>query len=301
MYGITETTVHVTYKEITEKEIDNNISNVGRPIPTLSVYLLDSYGKLTPNGIAGELYVGGEGVARGYLGRNELTRQRFISNPYNSAEILYRSGDLVRATIDGDIEYIGRIDQQIQLRGFRIELGEIESHLASHPDISQSIVVAKDQQENLYLVAYYLSTQEIDAADLRRYLADKLPDYMVPSRFIRLAKIPLTANGKADLKALPEPGITKDQSYVPPSSELEEKLLEIWSEVLKIDKEKISMTSGFFELGGHSIKAMMFVNKVEKELKVPIDIKDIFRRSTIREQADFIKAQEWITGGSAFR
>ena len=194
-----------------------------------------------------------EGVARGYLGRNELTRERFISNPYNSAEMLYRSGDLVRATLDGDIEYIGRIDHQIQLRGFRIELGEIESHLASHPLISQSIVVVKEQQDNLYLAAYYLSAQEIPAADLRRYLADKLPDYMVPSRYVRLAEIPLTANGKADLKALPEPGAGRDAGYVAAADDVEDRILEIWSRVLGLDKDLIGVQANYFGLGGHSI------------------------------------------------
>jgi amino acid adenylation domain-containing protein len=292
MYGITETTVHVTYKEITEKEINNNISNVGRPIPTLSVYLFDSYGKLTPNGIPGELYVGGEGVARGYLGRNELTRQRFISNPYNSAEILYRSGDLVRATLDGDIEYIGRIDHQIQLRGFRIELGEIESHLASHPLISQSIVVAKEQQDNLYLVAYYLSTQEIDAVDLRRYLADKLPDYMVPSRFIRLAKIPLTANGKADLKALPEPGVGRDAGYVAAADEVEDRILEIWSRVLGLDKDLIGVQANFFDLGGHSINIITLSRMINQAFGCDLSVATMFRLTTVRSMADHIRLGE---------
>ena len=292
MYGITETTVHVTYKEITGKEIDNNISNVGRPIPTLSIYLFDSYGRLTPNGIPGELYVGGEGVARGYLGRNELTRERFVSNPYNSAEMLYRSGDLVRATLDGDIEYIGRIDHQIQLRGFRIELGEIESHLASHPLISQSIVVAKEQQDNLYLAAYYLSAQEIPAADLRRYLADRLPDYMVPSRYVRLAKIPLTANGKADLKALPEPDAGGDAGYVAAADDVEDRILEIWSRVLGLDKDLIGVQANYFELGGHSINIITLCRMINQAFGCDLSVATMFRLTTVRSTADRIRLGE---------
>ncbi|HYC27417.1 MAG TPA: amino acid adenylation domain-containing protein, partial [Chitinophagaceae bacterium] len=166
MFGITETTVHVTYKEIGDHEIRNNISNVGKPIPTLSVYLFDEHMKLVPRGIIGELYVGGAGVSRGYLGNEELTNKKFIINPHNTTERLYRTGDLARVLHSGDIEYIGRIDHQVQLRGFRIELSEIESQLNGFPGVKESVVIARGNDDDKYLLAYYVSTFAIEAVEL---------------------------------------------------------------------------------------------------------------------------------------
>lgn len=288
MFGITETTVHVTYKEIGDYEIANNISNVGKPIPTLSLYILDKHQKLLPNGIIGEIYVGGAGVTRGYLGKKELTDTKFIVNPYNSEERLYRSGDLGRVLNSGDIEYIGRIDHQVQLRGFRVELGEIESQLISHNKISEAVVIAKENESDKYLIAYYVSVEELRILEMRNFLLAKLPDYMVPSYYVRLDKLPLTSNGKLDKKALPDPDINIGDDYVAPSNDIEEKLVEIWSEVLSIDKGKISTNSIFFAIGGHSLKAIFLLAKVHKEFNVHVSMRDFLSKPTIRDIAKLI-------------
>lgn len=288
MFGITETTVHVTYKEIGDHEIRHNISNVGKPIPTLSVFLFDEYMKLVPRGIIGELYVGGAGVSRGYLGNEELTKKKFIVNPYNPAERLYRTGDLARVLHSGDIEYIGRIDHQVQLRGFRIELGEIESQLNNFPGIKESVAIARGNDDDKYLLAYYVSDIAVEAAELRKFLHDKLPDYMVPSIFIRIEKMPLTSNGKLDKQALPDPQVTTDEMHTGPANEIEEKLLEIWAEVLKLDPVVIGVNKSFFELGGHSLRATVLINKISKEFQVSIALKDVFRNQDIISLARYI-------------
>lgn len=288
MFGITETTVHVTYKEIGDHEIRNNISNVGKPIPTLSVFLFDEYMKLVPRGIIGELYVGGAGVSRGYLGNEELTEKKFIINPYDSTERLYRTGDLARVLHSGDIEYIGRIDHQVQLRGFRIELGEIESQLNNFPGIKESVAIARGNDDDKYLLAYYVSEFAIEASDLRKFLHDKLPDYMVPSHFIRIEKMPLTSNGKLDKQALPDPQVMADEMHTGPANAIEEKLLEIWAEVLKLDAPVIGVNKSFFELGGHSLRATVLINKISKEFQVAIALKDVFRNQDIISLARYI-------------
>jgi fengycin family lipopeptide synthetase D len=292
MFGITETTVHVTYKEIGDEEIEGNISNVGKPIPTLSVYLFDEYMKPVPRGITGELYVGGEGVARGYLNNAELTGKKFIVNPYNAQERLYRTGDLARVLRSGDIEYIGRIDHQVQLRGFRIELGEIESHLNRFAGVKESVVVARGAADDQYLAAYYVATDEQDTAELRRFLMEKLPDYMVPTHFMRLEKMPLTGNGKLDKQALPDREITAGSEYIGPSNETEEKLVEIWSEVLKLDKELIPVNKSFFELGGHSLRATVLVNKIGAALQVEVPLKEVFKNQDILSLSSYIRAAQ---------
>jgi amino acid adenylation domain-containing protein len=281
MFGITETTVHVTYKEIGDYEITHNVSNVGKPIPTLSIYLFDEYMKPVPRSIIGELYVGGAGVSRGYLGNEELTREKFIVNPFNSHERLYRTGDLARVLRSGDIEYIGRIDHQVQLRGFRIELGEIESQLNAYPGIKECVVIARGKDDDKYLLAYYIADIDPEIAGIRNFLLNKLPDYMVPSYFIRLQKMPLTSNGKLDKQALPDPEITAGEMYTGASNALEEKLVEIWADVLKLDPAVISVNKSFFELGGHSLRATLLVNKISRELQVTIPLKEIFRNQDI--------------------
>ena len=198
MYGITETTVHVTYKEIGSKEIENGISLIGRPIPTLSCYILDEQQKLCAINQEGEMYIGGLGVARGYLNREELTKEKFIENPYKSGERLYRTGDLGRWREDGNLEYLGRIDDQVKIRGYRIELGEIEQALTSHTAVGQGVVIAISihSTSDKELIAY--TTGEATAEELKAYLKEKLPSYMVPSYYVKLEKIPLTSNGKVD-------------------------------------------------------------------------------------------------------
>jgi amino acid adenylation domain-containing protein len=288
MYGITETTVHVTYKEITEHEIANNISNIGKPIPTLSVLLLNDQQQPVPQGITGEMYVGSAGVARGYLYNEELTAKRFVPNPFNANERLYRSGDLARLLASGEMEYIGRMDHQVQLRGFRIELGEIESQLNAHAAIKESVVIAKEDEDDKYLVAYYVSDNELETAALRSHLAAKLPDYMVPSYFMQLHHLPLTSNGKLDKKALPDPAIKLESEHIAPSNKIEEKLVEIWSRVLKIDRELISVNRSFFELGGHSIRAVHLISTIQQQFSVKIELRKIFENSSVETMSAYI-------------
>lgn len=299
MFGITETTVHVTYKEIGAKEIDNNISNVGKPIPTLSVCLLNSHQQLVPKGTVGEIYVGGDGVALGYLNRKELTEARFIQHPYQPGKILYRSGDLGRITPDGDIEYLGRIDQQVKIRGFRIELGEIEYQLKTIPYIKETVVLAADKGGTRQLVAYIVSDITVEPADLRSHLQKNLPDYMVPSIFVQVEKIPLNANGKVDRKQLPVPEGNFNKVYTPPST-FEEKLLAgIWEKVLGLDKAGI--TDNFFSIGGDSIKSIQIIART-RTAGYEISVKDIFVEQTIQGVAlkmkplQYVSAQEMIAG-----
>ncbi|MCU0290337.1 MAG: amino acid adenylation domain-containing protein, partial [Acidobacteria bacterium] len=247
MFGITETTVHVTYKEINNEEIDSNISNIGKPIPTLSVYILDKYLKPVPIGVAGELCVGGKGVCRGYLNRPELTEGKFIENPYKAGDRLYRSADVGRFLGNGDIEYLGRMDHQVKIRGYRIELGEIEHQLIKYPGLKDVVVINQEEKsEDKNLCAYFVSSEELVIPELREFLTRELPDYMIPSYFVQIEKIPLTVNGKVDRKALPAPGVKKSEGYEPPGNETEEKLVKIWSEILGIDKNLIGMNEIFF-------------------------------------------------------
>ncbi len=292
MYGITETTVHSTYKEVGLEEIRRNLSNVGRPLPTLSIYLLDEYRKVVPRGVIGELYVGGDGVTRGYLHKPGLTEKVFLSDPYRVTERVYKSGDLARILPNGELEYIGRIDHQIQLRGFRIELGEIASHLGKHPKIKEAVVLDKGEDENKFLVAYYLSDEMPDAKELRQYLSVLLPEYMIPSFFVRLDKMPLTSNGKLDRRALPVPQVAAGSVHLSAVNETEAALVGIWADLLKLPKEAISTDRSFFELGGHSLNAAVLVNRIAKIFQLRIPLQEIFRRQDIRGLSDYIGGQK---------
>ena len=283
MYGITETTVHVTYKEISTEEIERNISNIGRPIPTTTVYIMDSSSKLLPVGAAGEICVGGDGVGRGYLNRPELTEQKFVNSPYKKMERIYRSGDLGRILPNGEIEYLGRIDQQVKIRGHRIELSEIEVQLLSHLKIKEAVVLASDGNNNdRYLCAYFVADEDLTVSGLRSYLKGTLPEYMIPAYFIQMDKLPVNSNGKLDRKALPSPGgnIATGEKYEAPGSDIEEKLVKAWSEVLGI--ERISINDSFLALGGDSIKAMKLM-PILNNYNLKLEIKDLFQFPTIKE------------------
>ncbi|NLD49227.1 MAG: amino acid adenylation domain-containing protein, partial [Clostridiaceae bacterium] len=291
MYGITETTVHVTYKEITDLEISLNISNIGKPIPTLTCYIMDRNMRLLPVGVPGELCVGGDGVGRGYLNREELTNEKFIDNPYLKDERLYRSGDLAKLLPNGEMEYLGRIDHQVKIRGFRIELGEIESKLIDHSEIKESVVLAQEGQDgDKYLCAYYVAQRELTVKEIREHLLKDLPEYMVPSFFIRLDSIPLTTNGKVNRRALPKPqeSINTGAEYEAPSTAMETELVKIWERVLGISR--VGINDNFFELGGHSLKATRLIAEIHKELNVDIPLREMFRNPTVKGLAQFAEA-----------
>ncbi len=288
MYGITETTVHVTYKEITKEEIEQNISAIGKAIPTLTVYIMDKNQKLQPIGIPGEICVGGDGVGRGYLNRDELTTERFIKNPYNSNEIIYKSGDLAKINPMGEMEYLGRIDHQVKIRGFRIELAEIESNILKLDGIRQTVVIVKKDANEKYLCAYFIAEKEYTVDELREKLIKSLPDYMIPSKFVKLDKMPINANGKVDRKALPEPNkvVSVGSTYEKPQNIIETKLVETWEEVLGI--KKIGINDNFFALGGDSIKVIRIVSKLKKYGFV-FEAKELFKHPTIKELSGFVK------------
>lgn len=290
MYGITETTVHVTYKEIGKYEIEENISNIGRPIPTLTTYIFDPDMKLVPKGSTGELYVGGEGVCRGYLNRPELNSSRFVENPYRKGERLYRSGDLVRLLWNGEMEYIGRIDRQVKIRGYRVEIAEIESVLQKYEGIVDAVVVDEAGTDGtVALRAYFVAEKDLTVSGLKSYMLKELPAYMIPSFFYKVKSIPLTSNGKVDRKQLEKDAepVKDETAFELPSDETEARILEIWKESLDI--KSISINDNFFELGGHSLKAALIAVKMHKEFEVEVPVLEIFNNPTVKSFAHYIK------------
>nr|WP_234405637.1 non-ribosomal peptide synthetase [Paenibacillus sp. IHBB 10380] len=292
MYGTTETTVHVTYKEITEVEIAQGKSNIGKPIPTLRAYILDKQQRIQPIGIQGELYVAGKGVARGYLNRPELTEEKFVENPFVPGERMYRTGDLARWLPDGNLEYLGRIDEQVKIRGFRIELGEVHEQLIKHEAVEDAVVVARKGEEGQsYLCAYVVTEEELPVSAWRKHMGESLPEYMIPSYFVRVEKLPLTPNGKVDRKALPAPegAVHTGVEYVAPRNDVEAKLADIWSEVLGL--ERIGIRDNFFELGGDSIKAIQISARLHKQ-QLKLEIANLFLHPTIEDVSLYVRQVE---------
>ncbi|MEQ9405053.1 MAG: amino acid adenylation domain-containing protein [Cyclobacteriaceae bacterium] len=298
MYGITETTIHSTYKELTQSDINNNLCVIGKPLPTVSAYIFDKYQKFTPKGVKGELYIGGLGVARGYLNREALTNQRFIINPYNSKEKLYRSGDIVRLLDNGELEFFGRLDEQLQVRGFRIEAGEVESNLNAHSMVDESVVTAIRNSNYFELAAFYVSNLRLEPSELRKFLMEKLPEHMIPSYYIHLNEIPLTKNGKVDKNRLPDVDPTGGNDYKAPSGQVEEKLAEIWSTVLKLPKSNISVSDDFFAIGGDSLKAASVIGRTNKEFKVNIPLMELFKSPRIKDFKEVVEITLWSNSNS---
>ncbi|HVF51447.1 MAG TPA: amino acid adenylation domain-containing protein, partial [Pyrinomonadaceae bacterium] len=288
MYGITETTVHVTYRPLVSSDttLAGSGSRVGRPIPDLEIYVLDRHLNPVPFGIPGEMYVGGAGVARGYLNRAGLTAERFVPHPFSerAGQRLYKTGDLVRLLADGDIEYLGRIDQQVKIRGFRIELGEIEKALAGHPSVGACVVIAReDEPGDKRLTAYLVGRQQPvpNVNELRDFLGRHLPEHMIPAAFVWLDALPLTTNGKIDRRALPAPGQARpalERSYLAPRDTLEAALAEMWRELLGI--EQVGVEDDFFGLGGDSIKGAIFINRLQERLGEIVHVITIFQSPT---------------------
>jgi amino acid adenylation domain-containing protein len=287
MYGITETTVHVTYRPLGREDVfGGSRSPIGRAIPDLRLYVLDPARRPVPVGVPGELYVGGAGVARGYLNRPELTAERFVDDPFAPGR-LYRTGDQVRWMADGTLEYLGRLDEQVKIRGFRIELGEIEARLAEHAGVREAVVlVREDEPGDRRLVAYVVGAVETDA--LRGHLRESLPEYMVPAAFVVLDALPLTANGKLDRKALPAPELASaEETYVAPRTPVEEVLAEIWAEVLRL--ERVGVHDSFFDLGGHSLLVMRLLAKIQATFDLDISIRTVFSMPTLEAMAGEIE------------
>ena len=290
MYGITETTVHVTYRPVGRADLDRPWSSViGEPIPDLGVYILDARRQLAPVGVPGELYVSGAGVARGYLNRPELTSARFLEDPFHVGGRLYRTGDLARWLANGEVEYLGRIDHQVKLRGFRIELGEIEAALDQHPGVREAVVVTReDVPGDKRLVAYVvLCETRPSAVELRASLKERLPEYMVPSAFVVLEALPLTANGKIDRRALPVPEAeaAATRAYVAPRGPVEETLAAVFAGVLRLPQGRVGAHDGFFELGGHSLLATQAIARIRTALGVELPLRALFEAPTPAELA----------------
>ncbi|HEX5720871.1 MAG TPA: amino acid adenylation domain-containing protein, partial [Thermoanaerobaculia bacterium] len=287
MYGITETTVHVTWRPILAADLESAGSPVGVAIPDLDLRVLDRSLALLPVGVPGELCVGGAGLARGYLGRPELTAERFVPDPFGTAPgaRLYRSGDLVRYRSDGDLEHLGRIDHQVKIRGFRIELGEIEAALCRHPAVAQAVVAAFGEGESRVLVAWVVPTPGNDPetgpepAELREHLRSRLPDYMLPASWMPLPSLPLTPSGKVDRKALPRPDRAAAVSYEAPRSDLEHRLAEIWQDLLGLDR--VGVHDNFFDLGGHSLLMARVQSRITEELGREISMVDLLSHASV--------------------
>lgn len=292
MYGITETTVHVTCKELTAADIGAPGSNIGVPIPTLGCYVLDAQMNLLPYLVAGELYVAGAGLARGYLNQEALTAERFVGNPFGNGR-LYKSGDKGRWLPSGELEYLGRLDEQVKVRGFRIEAGEIESALLSAAFIEQAKIVVNKKSAELH--AYVVAREAVSLGELRALLAEKLPDHMIPARFFCVKQFPLTVNGKLDQAALLSQDKTEllsDEHYVAPTSETEATLVNIWREVL--EKERVGTRDDFFKLGGHSIKGMKVLMKIQQQFGVSVEVRKLFEYPTIHHLAKEINLKIWV-------
>ena len=278
VYGPTETVYTTIYP--LERNVDYSTILIGKPMANYQIYILDANKMLCPLGVPGELYVSGDGLARGYLNLPELTASKFIPNPFIPGEQMYQTGDLARWLADGNIQYLGRLDQQVKLRGIRIELGEIESRLLELGSVKEAVVIAREDEDgDQSLCAYIVAEAEIAASEIREHLSVSLPDYMIPSYFVPLAKMPFTANGKVDRRALPEPEGKAEAEYVAPRNPLEETLAQIWSDVL--GTRQIGIYDNFFELGGHSLKATVVTSRVHKELNVGLPLKELFRAPTI--------------------
>jgi amino acid adenylation domain-containing protein len=297
MYGITETTVHVTYRPLTAHDIESERASViGEPIPDLNVYLLNRYQQPVPFGAVGEMYVGGAGVARGYLNRPDLTVERFVADPFAAhGARLYRSGDLARWRADGTLEYLGRNDMQVKIRGFRIELGEIEAQLTGHPCIKEAVVIAReDTPGERQLVAYVIATSDATmppTQELRAFMKRSMPEYMIPSAFVLIERIPLTPNGKLDRHALPKPerSAYANREYEPPRGEVEQVLAAIWQSLLRVDR--VGRTDNFFELGGHSLLIVEMLERLRRAGLV-IDVRRVFVSPTLADLAYALGSDE---------
>jgi acyl-CoA synthetase (AMP-forming)/AMP-acid ligase II/acyl carrier protein len=301
LYGPTEATIWSTIYQIGANKIEATTKeafcSIGRPIANTQIYILDKHLQSVPIGVPGELYIGGDGLARGYLNRHELTQEKFIPNPFDNSNFtshkskLYKTGDLARYLPNGNIEFLGRIDHQVKIRGFRIELGEIEALLRTYSQIKEAVVVARENQSgDKRLVAYIVpdSDTSIDTIALRGFLQQKLPDYMVPAAFVILEALPLTPNGKIDRKALPAPDISRSEvGFVPPRNPTEEGLAAIYADVLGL--ENVGIHDNFFELGGHSLLATRVISRLREAFQMELPLRSLFEKPTVALLSDRIE------------
>ena len=317
VYGPTEGTTFSSWYEVQDVSEEATSIPIGRPITNTQIYLLNEQLQPVPIGIPGELYISGDGLARGYLNRPELTSQRFISNPFVGASLmgaqpgtrLYKTGDLARYRADGNIEFLGRIDNQVKIRGFRIELGEIESVLNQHPAVREAVVmVQQDVPDDKHLVAYIVFNEQVNnsqsqisnpkSSELRQFLNEKLPEYMVPSAYVVLDALPLTPNGKVNRHLLPEVdtfNLDTEQNYVAPGTGIEEELARIWGQIL--GKQQVGIYDNFFELGGHSLLATQLTSRIRDTFQVELSVRILFEAPTVASLAKHIETICWAAQG----
>jgi hypothetical protein len=283
MYGPTETTI---WSSTTPADVHDEVVPVGRPIANTQLYVVDERGELLPPGIAGELVIGGAGVTRGYLGRPELTDERFVPDVFTGQGRLYRTGDLVRAREDGTLDFLGRVDHQVKIRGHRIELGEIEARIQEVPHVREAVLLAReDRPGDVRLVAYYTGDGEATTDAIRAHLEQSLPPYMIPSHIVAIERFPLTPNAKGDRKALPRPEDVASASveYVEPTSDVENHIVEVYRELFGLPK--VGLRDNFFALGGHSLLAVQAHRRLAERLTVGIGVTDIFRFPVVGDLA----------------
>jgi tyrocidine synthetase-3 len=289
-YGPSETHVVTALTIHPEEENIAELPTIGKPILNTRVYIVDRSGHPLPVGVTGELCIGGVQVGRGYVGRGELTEERFILDPFGREGRLYKSGDLARWLPDGNIEFLGRLDSQVKIRGFRVEPGEIESQLLSCDTIKEAVVIPRNEGGEPYLCAYIVAEGEVTTASLREHLSTALPGYMIPSYFVPLERIPVTVNGKVDRRALPPPHGLQGAGYRAPVDHVEARLLEMWAEVLGMDMDAIGTDSNFFQLGGHSLKATILIARIHKVFNVKITLGEMFRQPTVSHLSGLVRA-----------
>jgi len=293
LYGPTEAAIDVTAWEC-ERGSQRGTVPIGRPIANLQMYILDAGLRAVPVGVAGELYIGGVGLGRGYWRRPELTAERFIPHPYGKEGArIYRTGDVARYGADGAIEYLGRVDHQVKVRGFRIELGEIETALRSHTNVREAVVVARAEASGARLLAYVVPNGEVSSTELRRYVGERLPEYMVPAVIVELEELPLLSNGKLNRRALPETdgaGSSVKRSYAPPRTPVERQLVQMWEELLGV--KTVGIEDHFFELGGHSLMLTQLASRIRKEFQVNIPLRVLFDAPTVIAMSNAILAEQ---------
>jgi amino acid adenylation domain-containing protein len=299
LYGPAENTTLTTWHRVEAVPTEATSIPIGRPVANTQVYILDNELQPVPVGVAGEIYIGGEGLARGYPGRAELTAEKFIPNPFGmyAGARLYRTGDLGRYLETGEIEFLGRRDYQVKIRGFRVELGEIEAALKRYSGVKDAVVVMNENAtDDKRLIAYLVADDEDGmhgTGELRAFLRERLPSYMIPNVFVALERLPLTANGKVDRRALPAPVTAwqeEDERYIAPQTELEHSVVAIWREVL--GAERIGVHDNFFDLGGHSLLIVRVHNKLRETLRREIPIVELFRHPTVTALSEYLGAKE---------
>ncbi|KEI95363.1 amino acid adenylation protein [Clostridium botulinum A2B7 92] len=291
-YGPTENTVISTVYEVKGEWDENTAIPIGTPVSNSTAYILDKNNNLLPIGIPGELCVGGAGIARGYLNKEELTKEKFIENPYVDGEKIYKTGDIAKWLSDGNIHFMGRMDYQVKINGFRIELQEIEAQLLKYSKIKEAVVVdKKDEGGNKYLCAYVVSKEKVSPKEIKDFLKKKIPSYMIPSYIMQLDSMPVNSNGKVERKALSSPDLLQnDVEFIKPRNKIELKLENIWSQIFKL--KKISIKDNFFNLGGSSLTAINLVSRIHKEFKRRISIIDVFNKPSIEELAEYLKVMD---------